>query len=79
MRVMAVVWTCLVSPTLVRAQTTSPEEAEAIAHEAYIYLYPLVMMDVTRKVTTNYKPGEKQGFGAQLPTAGLAQSKQFDT
>jgi hypothetical protein len=38
-------------------------EAQAIAVEAYIYLYPLVMMDVTRRQMTNVEAGKRVGFG----------------
>ncbi|HEY1291009.1 MAG TPA: DUF1254 domain-containing protein [Burkholderiales bacterium] len=40
----------------VGAQKLSEEEAQAIAEEAYIYLYPLVTMDVTRRQLTNLDP-----------------------
>jgi len=36
-----------------RAQAISPSEATAIAEEAYIYGYPLVTMEMTRRVMTN--------------------------
>jgi hypothetical protein len=38
-------------------------EITAIATEAYVYLYPLVLMDVTRRVMTNAepKPGSQSG------------------
>jgi hypothetical protein len=36
---------------------------EAIAVEAYLYLYPLVMMDATRRQMTNSEGGERPGFG----------------
>ena len=37
--------------------STTPQEAREIATEAYIYFYPLVSMDVTRRQMTNMEPG----------------------
>lgn len=39
-----------------RSEALSAEEAQAIAQEAYIYLYPLITMDVTRKQLANMDP-----------------------
>jgi hypothetical protein len=39
-----------------RAATTSADETQLIAQEAYVYLYPLIMMDVTRKQFINVDP-----------------------
>jgi hypothetical protein len=45
------------------AQTAqfSDQEALAIATDAYVYFYPLVTMDVTRKQLTNMEPGKGIG------------------
>ena len=39
------------------------QEAKQIATEAYEYLYPLVLMDITRRIGVNFEPGVRPGFG----------------
>src|SRR5947209_19653795 len=46
------------------APAISPEEAHAIGVEAYIYFYPLISMDVTRRQFTNMDP--KSGIGGPM-------------
>src|SRR6516164_3433532 len=46
-----------------QAQDVSPAEARAIAEEAYIYFYPLVLMDVSLKHFTNIEPDKMFGRG----------------
>jgi len=64
------------------------QEAHSIGVDAYIYFYPLVTMDVTRKQLTNVEPGK--GIGAPMnalfnvpafPTAEMTQvvRPNFDT
>ena len=47
------------------AQTTpiGEQEAHAIAVDAYLYFYPLVTMDLTRRQMTNIPAGKELGFG----------------
>ena len=51
------------------AAQVSPEEANAIAVDAYLYLYPLVTMDLTRRQLTNVEPGTG-GLGGPANTFG---------
>jgi hypothetical protein len=47
-----------------QAQSTiSPAEARAIAVDAYLYFYPLLSMDVSRRVFTNIEAGKEFGKG----------------
>src|SRR5580692_463326 len=47
-----------------RAQSAVAEqEAQSIAVDAYIYFYPLLSMDITRKQFTNIEPGKEFGKG----------------
>ena len=48
----------------VHAQTAvSEQEAHAIGVNAYLYFYPLVTMDITRRQSTNVAPGKEFGKG----------------
>ncbi|MFD0561176.1 DUF1254 domain-containing protein [Kitasatospora saccharophila] len=39
------------------------DDLRTLAHEAYVYLYPLVTMDVTRRQAVSAPPGDKPLFG----------------
>ena len=41
------------------APAITQEEAHAIAVDAYVYFYPLMSMDITRKQFTNVEPGKE--------------------
>jgi hypothetical protein len=75
-------------PAIGAEASITEQEAQSIARDAYIYFYPLVTMDVTRKQLTNVEPGK--GIGAPMntlfnvptfPTADMRQvvRPNFDT
>ena len=45
------------------ASAITEQEAHAIAVDAYVYFYPLMSMDITRKQFTNIEPGKEFGKG----------------
>ena len=53
--------------TTAHAQSSSSaiteQEAHAIGVDAYLYFYPLITMDITRRVSTNVEAGKVQGGG----------------
>ena len=52
------------SPPAARAaEAITAEEAHAIGVEAYVYFYPLVTMDVTRKQLTNGEARRRHSVG----------------
>ncbi len=54
--------TALTVPAIASAEL-SEQEAGEIGVNAYLYLYPLVTMDVTRRQMTNIESGKKPGYG----------------
>jgi hypothetical protein len=50
-------------PAAASATPVTAEEAQAIVQEAYVFLYPLITMDVTRRQTTNIEAGKLPGRG----------------
>src|SRR5215471_17839119 len=52
------------------------QEAHDIGVQAYLYFYPLVTVDITRRVATNVEPGKIPGFG---PANTFNSFKEFPT
>src|SRR6516165_2833744 len=52
----------LALPTEAQSAITE-QEAHAIGVDAYLYFYPLVSIDITRRVVTNVEAGKMPGFG----------------
>jgi len=55
--------------TFAETPAVNEQEAHAIAVDAYLYLYPLVIMDITRKQSTNIEPGKAFGKGILPPVS----------
>jgi hypothetical protein len=64
-----------VFPQPASAQRLSDDEAAEIGVEAYLYAFPLVMMDVTREVSTNCEKADLAALGA--PMNQFAHMKSF--
>src|SRR5215472_13589580 len=75
--------------TMSAATVSQTHDIETLAQEAYIFLYPLILMDNTRKVTTNVPAGLRPGMGPMnafshfeaFPEAGFREvvRPNFDT
>jgi hypothetical protein len=50
-------------PALAQKAAVTEQEAYAIGVDAYLYLYPLVTIDITRRQLTNIEPGKEVGKG----------------
>ena len=65
--------------TAAQAQSTAPiteQEAHAIAVDAYVYFYPLMSIEITRKQSTNVEPGKESLKG---PMNSLANAAEYPT
>ena len=62
---LALIFGLVVSPVVSSAaqaqNAVAEQDAQAVALDAYIYFYPLITMDVTRKQLTNVEPGKGLG------------------
>jgi hypothetical protein len=63
MALMALIAAVTASSVPAAGPAVTAEEAQSIGVDAYLYLYPLVSMDVTRRQLTNSEPGKVFGIG----------------
>jgi len=56
-----------------QATALSEQDAHAIGVDAYIYFYPLMTMDLTRKQFTNIEPGKEFGKGPMNTFSNIAE------
>jgi len=65
-------------PAWADAATLTPEEAQAIATDAYVYFYPLLTMDITRQQLTNTEPKPGAIGGPMNSFANIAEFPPAD-
>lgn len=61
--ILAALLTVEAAPTVRADEAITEQEAHDIGVDAYLYFYPLITMDITRKQMTNIEPGKKLGSG----------------
>jgi hypothetical protein len=66
------------STQLLASNAPSQEERERIALQAYLYTYPLVLMDVTRKQMTNMEAGKMLGRGPMMEFTHMRKFPEAD-
>lgn len=74
------IFLCLMSALLPLqgAEEITEQEAHDIGVQAYLYFYPLVTMDITRKQMTNAEFGEITGFGPMNTFANVSEYPKAD-
>ncbi|KAA0971269.1 DUF1254 domain-containing protein [Aureimonas fodinaquatilis] len=75
------VLTLLITSTAAANAQTEPaaQEAYEIGVEAYVYFYPLVTTDVTRRISTNVAPDQIPGFGPMNQFSNFREYPDADT
>ena len=63
------------APVNIAMRNLTPSEAEAIGENAYIYGYPLLIMDLTRQVMTNVAAPQ----GPRAPVSQFANAREYPT
>lgn len=71
--------TLFIAPSGADAQASITEQkAHDVGVNAYLYFYPLVTMDVTRKQFTNIEPGKEPGKGPMKTVSSLPEYPPAD-
>lgn len=86
---LALLFLTITIPAFCQQAAVTAQEVHSIGVDAYVYFYPLLTMDLTRKQATNVEPGKEVGKGPmnmfnnmpQYPTADfkMVVRPNFDT
>lgn len=80
MKTYLIAFICLITtltPSFTKAEITE-QEAHDIGVNAYLYFYPLITMDITRKQMTNAEQGKVPGFGPMNTFANISEYPAAD-